>query len=160
MAKCFKRGELPKSHHTYGKLLYGSTETCVGINIQFSCIQGTLHSHYLEPNGNKFTILCATFINFRVVEARLVRMHELVFFRMVAAEQVPEGSGEQGKLEKTGCKIICGAPKTLAVKGLMIMMMRTCSCRALAAIFSTNSLACVLHPSNAHENHKEHAILT
>ena len=28
-----------------------------------------------------------------------------------------EGSGEQGKMEKTGCKIICGAPTTLAVKG-------------------------------------------
>ena len=28
--------------------------------------------------------------------------------------QVPEGSGEQGKTEKTGCKIICGAPTTLA----------------------------------------------
>ena len=37
--------------------------------------------------------------------------------------QVPEGGGEQGKMEKTGCKIICGAPKTLAVKGLMMMMM-------------------------------------
>ena len=36
--------------------------------------------------------------------------------------QVPEGSGEQGKMEKTGCKIICGAPTTLAVKGLMRMM--------------------------------------
>ena len=37
--------------------------------------------------------------------------------------QVPEGCGEQGKMEKTGCKIICGAPTTLAVKGLMMMMM-------------------------------------
>ena len=37
--------------------------------------------------------------------------------------QVPEGSGEQGKMEKTGCKIICGAPTTLTVKGLMMMMM-------------------------------------
>ena len=36
--------------------------------------------------------------------------------------QVPQGSGEQGKMEKTGCKIICGAPTTLAVKGLMMMM--------------------------------------
>ena len=35
---------------------------------------------------------------------------------------VPEGSGEQGKMEKTGCKIICGAPTTLTVKGLMMMM--------------------------------------
>ena len=29
----------------------------------------------------------------------------------------PEGSGEQGKMEETGCEIICGAPTTLAVKG-------------------------------------------
>ena len=36
--------------------------------------------------------------------------------------QVPEGSGEQRKMEKTGCKIICGALTTLAVKGLMMMM--------------------------------------
>ena len=28
------------------------------------------------------------------------------------------------KMEKTGCKIICGAPATLAVKGLMMMMMK------------------------------------
>ena len=27
---------------------------------------------------------------------------------------VPEGSGEQGKMEKTGCKIICGARTTIA----------------------------------------------
>ena len=27
-------------------------------------------------------------------------------------------------MEKTGCKIICGAPTTLAVKGLMMMMMK------------------------------------
>ena len=37
--------------------------------------------------------------------------------------QVPEGSGEQGKMEKTGCKVICGAPTTLTVKGLTTMMM-------------------------------------
>ena len=37
--------------------------------------------------------------------------------------QVQEGSGGQGKFEKTGCQIICGAPTTLAVKGLMIIMM-------------------------------------
>ena len=37
--------------------------------------------------------------------------------------QVPEGSGEQGKMEKTVCKIMCGAQTTLTVKGLMMMMM-------------------------------------
>ena len=31
--------------------------------------------------------------------------------------QVLEGSGEQGKMEETGCEIICGAPTTLAGKG-------------------------------------------
>ena len=34
--------------------------------------------------------------------------------------QVPEGSGEQWTMEKTGCKSICGAPTTLVIKGLMI----------------------------------------
>ena len=29
--------------------------------------------------------------------------------------QVPEGSGEQEKMEETGCEIICGAPTILAV---------------------------------------------
>ena len=33
--------------------------------------------------------------------------------------QVSEGSGEQGKMEETGCEIICGAPRTLTVKGEM-----------------------------------------
>ena len=37
--------------------------------------------------------------------------------------QVPKSSGGQGKMEKTGCKIICGAPTTLTVKGLMMVMM-------------------------------------
>ena len=31
--------------------------------------------------------------------------------------QVPEGSGEERKMEETGGEIICGAPTTLAVKG-------------------------------------------
>ena len=36
--------------------------------------------------------------------------------------QVPECSEEQGKMEKTGGKIICGAPMTLTVKGFMMMI--------------------------------------
>ena len=36
--------------------------------------------------------------------------------------QVPEGSGEQGKMEETGCEIICGAQTTFAVKELMMIM--------------------------------------
>ena len=44
------------------------------------------------------------------------------------SQRAVENSGEQGKIEKTGCKIICGAPTTLVVKGLMIMMMMMISC--------------------------------
>ena len=39
---------------------------------------------------------------------------------------VPEGSGEQGTMEEVGGELICGAPTTLAVKGLMMMMMIVC----------------------------------
>ena len=38
-------------------------------------------------------------------------------------QKVLEGSGEQGKMERTFCKIIFGAPTTLMVKGLMMIMM-------------------------------------
>ena len=46
---------------------------------------------------------------------------------MPGVRHVPEGNGEQAKMEKkkTGCKIICGDPTTLAVKGLMMMMTAT-----------------------------------
>ena len=33
--------------------------------------------------------------------------------------QVQEGSGEQGKMEETGCEIICGALTPIAIKGQM-----------------------------------------
>ena len=50
--------------------------------------------------------------------------------------QVPEDSKEQRKMEKTGCKIICGAPTTLAVKGLkMMMMMKLVSQRSAGSEF-------------------------
>ena len=42
---------------------------------------------------------------------------------MPGARQVPEGSGEQGKMEETSCKNICGAQATFAVKGYMLMML-------------------------------------
>ena len=39
----------------------------------------------------------------------------------------PRGQWRTGKMEKTGCKIICGAPTTLAAEGLMMTMMMLCS---------------------------------
>ena len=48
-------------------------------------------------------------------EEEVGRQHQGMDRRGV--HQVPEGSGEQGKMEETGCKIICGASATLGVKG-------------------------------------------
>ena len=51
----------------------------------------------------------------RQTEEEMVRQHQGM--DRPGVRQVPEGSGEQGKMEDTGCEIICGAPTTLAVKG-------------------------------------------
>ena len=51
----------------------------------------------------------------RQTEKEVGRQHQRV--DRPGVRQVPEGSGERGKMEKTGCEIICGAPTTLAVKG-------------------------------------------
>ena len=42
---------------------------------------------------------------------------------MLFVRQVPEGSGDLGKMEKNGYEIICGAPTTLAAKKFMMIMM-------------------------------------
>ena len=40
--------------------------------------------------------------------------------------QVPGGSGEQRKMEETGCEVICGAPTTFVIKGqVKVMLNRT-----------------------------------
>ena len=52
----------------------------------------------------------------RQTEEEVGRQHQGVDWPGV--RQVPEGSGEQGKMEETGCEVICGAPTTPAAKGL------------------------------------------
>ena len=54
--------------------------------------------------------------------------------------QVPEGSGEQGKIEKTGCKVISGAPTTVVVKGLNMMMMMSLTEKRFAILMFINTL--------------------
>ena len=64
--------------------------------------------------------------------------------------QVPEGSGEQRKMEETGCEIICGASTTPAIKGLMMMMMMMIrfSSAFTSAIFKRNNwdILCLDNP--------------
>ena len=56
----------------------------------------------------------------RQIEEEVGRQHQGM--DRPGVRQVPEGRGEQGKIEETGCEIICGAPTILAVKGQMMMM--------------------------------------
>ena len=57
----------------------------------------------------------------RQTEEEVGRQHQEM--DRLGVQQVPEGSGEQGQLEKTGCEMICGAPTTHAIRGVMMMMM-------------------------------------
>ena len=50
----------------------------------------------------------------RQTEEEVGRQHQGM--ERPGACQVPEGSGEQRKMEETGCEVICGVPMTLAVK--------------------------------------------
>ena len=51
----------------------------------------------------------------RQTETEVGRQHQGMDQRGV--RQVPEGSGEQGKMEEIGCEIIFCVPTTPAVKG-------------------------------------------
>ena len=51
----------------------------------------------------------------RQAEGEVGRQHQGM--NRPGVRQVPEASGQQGKMEETGSEIICGAPTTLAVKG-------------------------------------------
>ena len=51
----------------------------------------------------------------RQTEEEVGRQHQGM--DRLGVHQVKEGSGEQRKMEETGCEVICGAPTTPAVKG-------------------------------------------
>ena len=51
----------------------------------------------------------------RHTEGAVKRQHQGMDRPVV--RQVPVDSGEQGKMEDTGCEVVCGTPTTLAVKG-------------------------------------------
>ena len=53
----------------------------------------------------------------------LQRSQTLVIWIGLEFDKSQRAVENREKMEKTGCKIICGAPTTLAVKGLMMMMM-------------------------------------
>ena len=89
MAKDIKTGDLPKSYHTFGinrdlhrrqqKLVLESTHRLSSNQVHCTVM-------ILSQMAMDLHVLCATFISFGVLGALLVRMHGLVFFKMVAAE--------------------------------------------------------------------------
>ena len=77
--------------------------------------------YLVSQNAVPFTVpsLCLARHNERGKETRQTeeevgRQHQEM--DRPGVRQVPEGSGERGKMEETGCKIIGGAPMTLALK--------------------------------------------
>ena len=52
----------------------------------------------------------------RLTEEEVGRQHRGMD-RPGGVHRVPEGSGEQGKMEETGYEVICGAPTTVVGKG-------------------------------------------
>ena len=78
--------------------------------------QTAVYGHVSRSSGVAKTILQGTVKGGRRQGRQKKRWEDNVHQGMDRPRvwQVPKGSGEQGKMEKTGCKIICGAPTTLA----------------------------------------------
>ena len=75
------------------------------------------YGHVSHSSGPAKTILQGTVKGgkkTRQTEEEVGRQHQGM--DRPGVRQVPEGSGEQGKMEETGCEIMCGAPTTLADK--------------------------------------------
>ena len=76
------------------------------------------YSHVSSSSGQAKTIFLARHSErgkkTRQTEEEEGRQHQAM--DRPGVRQVPEGSGEQGKMEETGCEIICGAPTTFTVK--------------------------------------------
>ena len=82
------------------------------------------YGHVSRSSGLAKTILQGTMKVGRRQGRQRERWEDNIREWRPGVRQVPKGSGEQGKMKKTVCRIICGASTTLAVKGLMMMMMK------------------------------------
>ena len=75
---------------------------------------------FIRPGQNHLARHSESGKKTRQAEEEIGRQHQGM--DTPGVRQIPEGSGEEGKMEETVYEIICGAPTTLAVKGLMMMM--------------------------------------
>ena len=103
-----------------------NSPACTDLSLQFACILGGTvpqQNGPFEANGGRgetWSILVREVPEVLASQDLILictvqRQHQGM--DRSGVRQVPEGGREQGKMEETGCKIICGAPTTLAVKG-------------------------------------------
>ena len=71
--------------------------------------------HLQNPAMPSCTIFESVWKKTRQTEEEVGKQHQGM--DRLGVRQVPEGSGEQEEMEKTGCKIICCALTTLTVEG-------------------------------------------
>ena len=69
------------------------------------------YSHVFRSGQNHFARHSERGKKTRQTEEEVGGQHQRI--DRPGVRQVPENSGEQGKMEKTGCEIICGAPVNL-----------------------------------------------
>ena len=74
-----------------------------------------LYQQAIRSGQNHLVRHCETGKKTKQIEEEVGRQHQGM--GRPGVRLVPEGSGEQRKMVKTGCEIIYGALKTLAVKG-------------------------------------------
>ena len=98
-----------KFHQTIGPL--EDLLTSVKTEVVWTCLpfirSGQYHLARHSERGKKT----------RQTEEEVGRQHQGM--DKPGVHHVPEGGGEQGKMEETGCELIRGAPTTIAVKGKM-----------------------------------------
>ena len=87
--------------------------------------QTAVYGHVSRSSGLAKTILQGTVKGGRRQGGQRKRWADNIREWTGLSSASPRGQWRTGKNEENGCKIICGAPTTLAVKGLMMMMM-TC----------------------------------
>ena len=114
--------------------------------VSWWCIMKNTHVTLTTPNIKKFSSQPSTqwVSNYtrhsergkkaRQTEEEVGRQHQGKYGPGV--RQVPEGCGEQGKMEETGCEIICGAPTTL--KLIFLTLSKILVWHSTAAYLCTN----------------------
>ena len=75
------------------------------------------YGHVSRSSGLAKTILQGTVKGEEENEDRIKGEKKTSGNRQAWSSSIPEGSGKQGRMEKTGCDIISGATTALAIKG-------------------------------------------